>query len=56
MVEIIVDDVEKSNAGRTLVLVLVGIAVAIALYFALGMPGMDHSPKGPATEHDQMDM
>ena len=54
--EIIGDDHEKSNAGRTLVVVLIGIAFAIALYFALGMPGMDHSPKEPATEHDQMDM
>ena len=54
--EIISEDLEKSRSGRTLVLVLVGVAVAIALYFALGMPGMDHSPKGPVSEHDQMDM
>jgi hypothetical protein len=49
-----VDVDERPRAGRTLVLVIIGVAVVVALYFAFGMPGMDHSSPGPAAEHDQM--
>jgi hypothetical protein len=45
---------EQQRTGRILVLVIVGVAVVVALYFAFGMPGMDHSSPGPAAEHDQM--
>lgn len=45
-----------SRSGRTFVIILVLIAASIAFYFALGMPGMDHSPTTPATEHEKMDM
>lgn len=49
-----VDVDEHPGAGRILVLVIIGVAVVVALYFASGMPGMDHSSPGPAAEHDQM--
>lgn len=49
-----VSEDEHPGAGRTLVLVIVGVAVVVALYFGFGMPGMDHSSPGRAAEHDQM--
>jgi hypothetical protein len=45
---------EHQRSGRTLVLLIVGLAVVVVLFFVFGMPGMDHSSPGPAAEHDQM--
>lgn len=46
----------EPRSGRAVVIVIGLVAAAIALYFALGMPGMDHSPSTTGTDHEQMDM
>ena len=43
-----------SRSGKLIVVGLIGVAVAVGLYFALGMPGMDHG--GSTSSMDGMDM
>jgi hypothetical protein len=42
------------KAGGILVLVMLTAAIAVALYFGFGMPGMDHSTQERPAQHDQM--
>ncbi len=37
------DDARAGRAGRVVVVGFVSVVLAVAVYFALGMPGMDHS-------------
>lgn len=43
----------KERSGKALVVVFAAVVAGIALYFALGMPGMDH---GTASSMPAMDM
>jgi len=43
----------QPRSGKLMVAALVSIGVAVMLYFALGMPGMEH---GSGSTHDGMDM
>ena len=45
----------RASSSRLVVIALVLVALFIAGYFSLGMPGMDHSP-APAVDHEEMDM
>ena len=45
----------RASSSRLVVVAFVLVALFIAGYFALGMPGMDHSPV-PAVDHGEMDM
>ena len=53
-----IDDVSRSQpAGRSatpLIVAMVVLAIAVVVYFATGMPGMDHS--SPTDTHDMSDM
>lgn len=46
-------DDTTARSGKVMVVVFVAFAVGVALYFALGMPGMDH---GSDSTMDSMDM
>lgn len=46
-------DEPTERSGKVIVVVFVAFAVAVALYFALGMPGMDH---GSGSSMGAMDM
>lgn len=50
------DAAGSGSSGRVLVLLLVVVGLLVAAYFALGMPGMDHSPSSPPAGHEKMDM
>lgn len=45
----------SASSGRMVVGLLVVLAIAVAGYFALGMPGMDHSGGGADPEMDGME-
>ena len=53
-----IDDVSRSQpAGRSatpLIVAMIVLAIAVVVYFATGMPGMDHS--SPTDTHDMSDM
>ena len=47
---------ESQGQSKLLVVAVVVVAILVTAYFALVMPGMDHSgPDGPV-DHEQMDM
>jgi hypothetical protein len=43
----------RAASGTLVVLLVIAVVAAVIVYFALGMPGMDHSPSEP---HDMENM
>ncbi len=46
---------EGQGQSKLFVIALAVVALAVAAYFALGMPGMDHGGPGPSVDHEQME-
>ena len=44
----------RISSGTLVVLVVVVLVVVVTVYFALGMPGMDHSPNAPHQMEDML--
>ena len=50
------DDVPQPRSGKLMVAALLTFGIAVTLYFALGMPGMDHGSGASTHSMAEMDM